>query len=381
MANEEHLAILKQGVHVWNEWRTGSPGIVPDLSGANLYDADLRGANLLRANLAQANLSGVDLSQANLSMVNLHGANLSVANFSDANLGRANLSGASLSDTNLSGVNLRRANLEVADLFMTNFDGAEIGDSTLGFTSLANLDLSVVSGLGAVVHGEPSSVGVDTLARTLRGSGGRFTTEQLVFFGGAGVPYTLLEYLPGILEAEPLKFFPCFISYSSVDEAFADRLNQDLNSAGIQTWKWDRDAVRGRDLHQSIDRAIRQYDKTILICSASSLTSPQVEPEIVAALDKEKRIKANNAERRKEAQAAGEPLPNVDADVLIPIRLDDTIFDWDSHLKIEVSRRMISDFTGAPPGSEKYRAELQKLIHSLDPKSWPTQLSPAKANV
>ena len=169
-----------------------------------------------------------------------------------------------------------------------------------------------------------------------------------------------------------------------MDEAFAERLNQDLNQAGIQTWKWDRDAVPGRDLHQSIDRAIRQYEKTILICSVNSLASPQVEPEIVAALDKEKRIKANNEERRREAKAAGEPPPHVDADVLIPIRLDDTIFEWDSHLKIEVSRRMISDFTGftgAPPDSEKYRDELQKLIHSLNPKAWLPQSSSANASV
>ena len=218
---------------------------------------------------------------------------------------------------------------------------------------------------------------MDTLALTLRGSGGRFTTQQLVFFEGAGVPHTLTEYLPGILETEPLKFFPCFISYSTKDEDFADRLSQDLNQAGVKTWKWQRDAVRGRDLHQSIDRAIRQYDKTILICSVNSLTSPRVEPEIVAALDKEKRIKANNAERRKEALVAGEPPPQVDADVLIPIRLDDTIFEWNSHLKIEVSRRMISDFTGAPLGSEKYQAELQKLILSLNPQTWPPQLSAA----
>ena len=201
-----------------------------------------------------------------------------------------------------------------------------------------------------------------------------------MFFQGAGVPHTLLEYLPGILESNPLQFFPCFISYSTEDESFADRLNQDLNSADIQTWKWDRDAVRGRDLHQSIDRAIQHYDKTILICSVNSLTSPQVEPEIVAALDKEKRIKANNGERRREALAAGEPPPQVDADVLIPIRIDDTIFNWDSHLKIEVSRRMISDFTDAPPDSEKYQNERQKLIDSLNPKAWPLQMSPANAS-
>ena len=356
MANEEHLAILKEGVDAWNQWRAGSSEINPEFSHAALGGANLSGANL----------SGANISDADFSWANLPTANLSNSNLAGVNLFGANLSGATLLGTNLSG---------------THLDGAQIDDSRWGFTSLADIDLSTASGLESAVHYYPSSVGVDTLAKTLRGSGGRFTEEQLVFFEGAGVPHTLLEYLPGILETEPLKFFPCFISYSTKDGDFADRLNQDLNQAGIQTWKWDRDAVRGRDLHQSIDRAIHQYDKTILICSASSLTSPQVEPEIVAALDKEKRIKANNAERRREAQAAGKPPPNVDADVLIPIRLDDTIFNWDSHLKIEVSRRMISDFTDAPPGSEKYQAELQKLIYSLNPQAWPLQLSSASASI
>lgn len=144
-----------------------------------------------------------------------------------------------------------------------------------------------------------------------------------------------------------------------------------MNQAGIKTWKWDRDAVRGRDLGENIDLAIRNHDKTILVCSVNSLTSPQVEREIQQAMDKEAQIKTANAERRREALARRERPPTVDADVLIPIRLDDTIFSWDSHLKTEVTRRMVADFNDAPPGSSKYRQELQQLIKALNPKSWP----------
>jgi hypothetical protein len=36
MANDEHLAILKQGVEVWNEWRQKNPDVRPDLSRANI---------------------------------------------------------------------------------------------------------------------------------------------------------------------------------------------------------------------------------------------------------------------------------------------------------------------------------------------------------
>jgi hypothetical protein len=40
MANEEHLAILRQGVRAWNEWHKNQPSYGLDLTGA-----DLEGAN------------------------------------------------------------------------------------------------------------------------------------------------------------------------------------------------------------------------------------------------------------------------------------------------------------------------------------------------
>jgi hypothetical protein len=46
----------------------------------------------------------------------------------------------------------------------------------------------------------------------------------------------------------------------------------------------------------------------------------------------------------------------------------------DSHLKGEVTRRMVADFTNVPPGSDKYNRELQALIKALNPQSWPPQL-------
>ena len=96
-----------------------------------------------------------------------------------------------------------------------------------------------------------------------------------------------------------------------------------------------------------------------------------MEREIQQALDKEVRIKTANAERVKEALAAGTELPTVDADVLIPIRLDNYMFEWQSHLKGDVTRRMSADFNDAAPGSDKYKHELQELVKALNPKSWP----------
>src|SRR3954464_8450092 len=79
MANEEHVALLKQGVDVWNAWRLENPDVSPDLSEANLFGANLFGANLSGTNLSKANLSGANLSGARLTGANLSGANLSGA--------------------------------------------------------------------------------------------------------------------------------------------------------------------------------------------------------------------------------------------------------------------------------------------------------------
>ena len=119
-----------------------------------------------------------------------------------------------------------------------------------------------------------------TLSQTLRGCGGIFTPELLDFFELAGMPRTLLDYLPSILGDDPLKFYSCFISYDTADEQFASGLEHELSNAGVKTWKWDMKAVPGRDLRENIDRAIHSYDKLILVCSSSSLTSPAVEREI-----------------------------------------------------------------------------------------------------
>ena len=100
MANEEHLAILKQGVEAWNQWRKKHPSAKPKLSNADLSDADLRGANL-----GLADLSGAYLGEAHLSRADLSGAYLG-----ETHLGNADLSDAHLRGANLRGANLRGAN-------------------------------------------------------------------------------------------------------------------------------------------------------------------------------------------------------------------------------------------------------------------------------
>lgn len=93
MADDSHLAVLKQGMDAWNKWRTAHADIRPDLS-----NASLRGLDLAKADLAGANFRKTDLRGTILSGAVLIGANLTGANLFKAILDGANLAGANLSD-------------------------------------------------------------------------------------------------------------------------------------------------------------------------------------------------------------------------------------------------------------------------------------------
>ncbi len=136
MANQEHLAILKQGVDTWNEWREEHTDIQPDLS-----EADLRGVRLGGARLGKADLSRAYLNRAYLSKADLGGADLSEADLSGADLSGADLSGTNLSDAwlygaDLSGAILSGADLSSADLIGTNFSGADLSKADLSRATL-----------------------------------------------------------------------------------------------------------------------------------------------------------------------------------------------------------------------------------------------------
>jgi uncharacterized protein YjbI with pentapeptide repeats len=91
MADKTQVALLKQGVQPWNEWRAAHRGQRVDLSNAHLYGLDLVGVDLSGADLRNSDLRGATLIDANLA-----GADLRVADFFRTVLDGADLSGANL---------------------------------------------------------------------------------------------------------------------------------------------------------------------------------------------------------------------------------------------------------------------------------------------
>src|ERR1017187_1913233 len=146
MANADHLARIKEGVTAWNLWRKGHPEVVPDLS---------------QADLANQILTGVDLVGAELFQTALDESNLDDADLSESKLEWANLTGAYLRKTVL-----KQANLTMA---------------RVGWTVFADLDFRSATGLEAVRHESPSTIGIDTIHR----SNGEIPE---VFLRGCGLP-------------------------------------------------------------------------------------------------------------------------------------------------------------------------------------------------
>ena len=306
MANKEHLKILKQGVKVWNNWRGDIPADLPDLRGADLCRADLQRAYLGAANLHAANLFNANLTDADLSGASLRGASLRGANLNGADLCGANLSGADLSHATLWGANLISANVEG-----TNLEGA-----AALFTIFADLDLSKAIGLDRVRHFAPSSIGIDTIYK----SKGKIPE---VFLRRCGVPDIFIKYIQSLVNT-PLQFYSCFISHSSRDAEFCERLHNDLQAKGVRCWYAPEDLKPGDRFAEIIDRSIRVYDKLLIVLSQNSVNSEWVETEVKKGLERE------TAEKRQ---------------VLFPIRLDDAILEmnigWPRELRKE---RHIGDF-------------------------------------
>lgn len=195
---------------------------MPDLS----Y-ADLSYARLSHADLSHAVLRHADLAHAHLNDADLRGAHLN-----DADLSRADLIGARLIGARLIGVNLSGAVL----------GGADFTDVIMGDTTFADNDLSRVKGLETVIHLAPSTVGIDTIYKS-RGN------IPEIFLRGCGVPESFIVQMHALVAStEAIQFYSCFISYSSKDQDFADRLYADLQSRGVRCWFAPRRPEDGRQV-------------------------------------------------------------------------------------------------------------------------------------
>jgi len=180
MANDEHVALLKQGVPAWNAWRSEHANIRPNLSGADLFQGKLSGANLSRAdlfkaelsqvNLTMADLSGAGLSRTNLTMADLSGANFRGAHLREADLFQAKLRGADLSRSDLFKAKLCEVDLRGADLSGAKLREVDLHGTDLRGTKLSEVDLSGADLSGANLRGANFSRRANLMDANLSGA-------------------------------------------------------------------------------------------------------------------------------------------------------------------------------------------------------------------
>ncbi len=145
-------------------------------------------------------------------------------------------------------------------------------------------------------------------------------------------------------------FYSCFISYSSKDQAFAERLYADLQANGVRCWYAPEDLKIGDKFRIRIDESIRLYDKLLLILSEHSVRSPWVEKEVETAFEKE----------HKSGKL-----------VLFPVKLDNTVMETDQAWAADIRRmRHIGDFTRWKEHDE-YQKGFTRLLRDLKQDTLP----------
>lgn len=259
---------------------------------------------------------------------------------SEADLHEANLSGAYFTNANLREAYLTKANLWSADLDGANFEAATVGNTIFG-----GVDLSSCSGLDAVHHDGPSTLGVDSIIL----SKGRIPE---IFLRGVGLPDEWITYIPSLV-GDGIQFFSSFISYSSLDRPFAVRLHDALQSKGIRCWLDEKQLLPGDDISRELERGIHLWDKFLLCASKNSLTSWWVEKEIKSTLAKERALQ----------EERGEPVLK-----LIPLDLDGYMVTgkWDFGVfGEEIKSRVAADFRGWEKPTTDFSKQVDRVIKAL----------------
>jgi hypothetical protein len=153
-----------------------------------------------------------------------------------------------------------------------------------------------------------------------------------------------IHHLHALLIGHPIEFYSCFISYSSRDQAFAQRLHADLQAKKLRCWFAPEDLKIGDRFQERIEESIRLFDKVMIVLSENSVESRWVEREVNAALEREDR------ENRT---------------LLFPIRIDEAIMSAPQPWAAGIRRsRHIGDFCQWETHSAYVKA-LDRLLRDL----------------
>lgn len=246
MADQRHLAKLKEGVRNWNEWRQANPNVRPNLAGADLTRFDLAGANLAKSNLSNSNLASLSLA-------------------------RSNLSDAILAGANLAGTVLRQADFTGADLTRAHFDRAEFSATLLIGTCLLG-----AKGLGRAIYLSTSHID----HRALERSG---SIPEILLLGCGFSDFDLQAYRGRLADSNREGYLTCFLSHASRDTKLARAIYHGLTARGVDCFFDEANVQVGNNLVRTILPEIEKRDRLIVLVTSAVMTRPWVEEEVSRA--------------------------------------------------------------------------------------------------
>jgi hypothetical protein len=206
--------------------------------------------------------------------------------------------------------------------------------SSFGGTVFAGVDLSRVRGLETCDHQGPSVLDHRTLSRA--------ASLPEKFLRGCGLPRTLIGRLGELFGH--VRYHSCFISYSTKNERFARTLERSLLNAGIRYWYAPTSMRGGAAIDATLKARIPEFGRVLVVVSAESLQSRYVRFEVEAAFER--------------AAAVGH-------DIVVPIRIDETVLRSRLPLAKALRKYVMLDFSRWGSRGE-YRRAAAMLVASLE---------------
>ena len=308
---------------------------IPDLSDADLSSGAISDANLSGANLSLANLSAADLSGANLSdrqpqrrqpqlAPTSATPTSAVPTSTSANSPRRPTSAAPTSATPTSATPTSATPTSATPTSAERRPQRRQprrGRSAMS-TVFANVDLSDAKGLDSVEHSWSEHCR-DRYDLSLKGQ------DPRAFSAAAACPNTSSSNQPSLIGSmEPIQFYSCFISYSSKNQAFAERLHADLQAKGVRT------TGSTERISRSATRSAPGSTKRSGSTTSSCLCSANSQSRAIGSKEKLKPLwRGSGREKRI---------------VLFPIRLDDSVMEtpvaWASTYPAESAHRGLPEW-------------------------------------
>ena len=330
-------------------------GVVEDCSFDN---CDLRAATFYRIVFAKctfrdATLQAARLDNASFIDCSFESAVITEATFVGSKLTRCNLVDADLSDSLLDVTTINDCDLTRSRLTAVRFTRCDISRGVATGCDLRR----------AVFIGTPLDIFANSIEVTADSDGFSFDWQSVVasiraphldrFLAKSLAPDLFVIYMTSCARAlDPAMLFKLmrstFISYGGPDVAFARRLQEALQRAGVKTFFFEKHAVPGTKLHDVMRDGVNTYDRVILICSEASLERPGVLTEIEQTL-------------AREARDGG-------ATYLVPLTIDDHVFKWaptKPGIAQEVRDRVVADFRGAADQPAIFEEGLRRLLGAL----------------